>query len=257
MKTISFEYSINGKKFILYPYNTEQEKNLLLMSELNSEFSLDSLFRILKDNIEVENISDLTNKEKVYILLKLREHSVGEQINVTLTCTECKKKFESSIDIQKIKVNEQKEIIINNTVYKSNDIIDYSDFVTYENMHLFLKTSLSPEVFEETLDDMSSRDQKSLKDFISENKNVIDFEATCKCTFCKASNKTSFYNHKFVISAMSEDSIINIYKTINFLVYSGHYTKSDVENMIPFERNIYLGLVTENIEKQNAAAAAK
>ena len=46
-----------------------------------------------------------------------------------------------------------------------------------------------------------------------------------------------------------------LYYKINFNLMQHHkYNLSDVENMYPFERDIYLELLNDFIEKQNKAA---
>ena len=50
---------------------------------------------------------------------------------------------------------------------------------------------------------------------------------------------------------MGHDSIINYYKT-NFALMQHHkYSLDDLENMIPFERDIYIMLLSQHIEEEN------
>lgn len=247
MTSISFEHDIFNKKIVLSPYTTDQEKSILLNKEMNEKFSIDGVLRLLKSNINTEEVFDLRDDVKKYILLKLREHSVGEIIPVTVKCTSCNKKFESSVDIQKLKINTNALLKIDDRVFESYNLKLINEPLSYENMHLFL------DIDEEFTDDLSTNTQEVLKNFIKSNIELIDFNFECKCTFCKAKNNINISGDQFIISSMSEDSLINIYKTINILVYNGHYSKSDIEQTIPFERNIYLGLVVETIEKHNQA----
>ena len=49
---------------------------------------------------------------------------------------------------------------------------------------------------------------------------------------------------------MSHNSIANYYN-LNFLLMHYHkYSLSDIENMIPFERDIYVGLLETELQKQ-------
>jgi len=249
MTHISFEHDIFNNKIVLIPYTTDQEKSILLNKEMNSGFSIDGVLRILAPNIQMEqkeqNIFDLKSDLKKYILLKLREHSVGEIIPVSVRCTECNKKFESSVDIQNLSIVPNKKIQMGNTIFESYNLTELNEPLTYDNMHLFLN------VDEEITDDLTTSEQSALRDFIQSNLKIVDFNFGCKCTFCKSKNNVNISDDSFIISTMSEDSLINIYKTINILVYNGHYSKSDIEETIPFERNIYLGLVMETLEKQS------
>jgi hemerythrin-like domain-containing protein len=47
------------------------------------------------------------------------------------------------------------------------------------------------------------------------------------------------------------DNLINYFKT-NFALMQHHkYSLSEIENMIPWERQVYLDLLKEHIEKEN------
>lgn len=50
---------------------------------------------------------------------------------------------------------------------------------------------------------------------------------------------------------MGHDSLLNYYKT-NFALMQHHkYNLSDLEDMIPFERDIYIMLLSQYIEEEN------
>ena len=50
---------------------------------------------------------------------------------------------------------------------------------------------------------------------------------------------------------MSQESLINYYKT-NFTLMQHHkYTLEDLENMIPFEREIYIMLISQHVAEEN------
>lgn len=52
------------------------------------------------------------------------------------------------------------------------------------------------------------------------------------------------------------DNLINYYKT-NFSLMQRHgYNLSDIENMIPYERDIYVSLLLQFLEEENQRIAA-
>lgn len=54
---------------------------------------------------------------------------------------------------------------------------------------------------------------------------------------------------------MGHESLVNYYKT-NFSLMQHHkYSLSELEDMIPFERDIYIMLLTQHIEKENKRMA--
>ena len=51
--------------------------------------------------------------------------------------------------------------------------------------------------------------------------------------------------------ALSHDSLENYYKT-NFALMQHHkYSLTELDNMMPWEREIYIGLLEEHIKKEN------
>ena len=67
-------------------------------------------------------------------------------------------------------------------------------------------------------------------------------------------------NRKFFRIALSNDNITNYYKT-NFALMQHHkYSLTELENLMPWERDIYIQLLTEHLEeernRQNAQQAS-
>ncbi len=51
--------------------------------------------------------------------------------------------------------------------------------------------------------------------------------------------------------ALSHDNLVNYYKT-NFLLMQEHkYSLTEIENMLPWEREIYIAMLVDYIEKEN------
>ena len=50
---------------------------------------------------------------------------------------------------------------------------------------------------------------------------------------------------------MVETSLSNLYHYYNNMKYYGHYAISEIDSMLPFERDIYLGLLQKTIEENN------
>ena len=54
---------------------------------------------------------------------------------------------------------------------------------------------------------------------------------------------------------LSHDSLYNYYKT-NFSLMQHHkYSLTELENMMPWEREIYIGLLAEHIKEENERIA--
>ncbi|MBA94840.1 MAG: hypothetical protein CMP21_03675 [Rickettsiales bacterium] len=50
---------------------------------------------------------------------------------------------------------------------------------------------------------------------------------------------------------LSHDNIENYYRTNSVLVYNNRFTLTEIENMFPFEREIYVSLLISHIEEEN------
>jgi len=50
---------------------------------------------------------------------------------------------------------------------------------------------------------------------------------------------------------MGHDSLVNYYKTNFSLMHHHKYSLAELEEMIPFERDIYIMLLTQHIEQEN------
>jgi hypothetical protein len=51
---------------------------------------------------------------------------------------------------------------------------------------------------------------------------------------------------------MTHNSISNYYKVIFSLVQHHKYSITEIENLIPFERDLYVEMLIDHIEEQNA-----
>ena len=56
------------------------------------------------------------------------------------------------------------------------------------------------------------------------------------------------YGVDYIIEIMSDDTLMSLYKSYNFLIYFGHHTKEGVDSMYPFERSIFIGLLNKTKE---------
>ena len=55
----------------------------------------------------------------------------------------------------------------------------------------------------------------------------------------------------FFILGLSHDNVENYYRTNSLIVYNNRFTLTELENMFPFEREIYVSLLVNHIEEEN------
>ena len=84
-KTIKYGCGSLKREFDLTPYNSLQEKEILLAVSINEEefktVGVEKIFEYLKSNIKNKEEYHLSKDEKIYLLYALRAISVGETIN--------------------------------------------------------------------------------------------------------------------------------------------------------------------------------
>lgn len=69
-------------------------------------------------------------------------------------------------------------------------------------------------------------------------------------------NETSGGPPKFFLIALAHNDMANYYK-MNFALMQFHgYTLSDIENMIPFEREVYIALLEQYLQEEKDKRAA-
>lgn len=213
----------------LESYRTIIEKEILLIKDTAE---LDDIFLILSNNIKSNiPLDNLSTNEKLNILIELRGISVGETFQLITKCTNCNEAFE----------------------FETPFNIDLRDKGIKEFKGIKLKEAFSTENDNYILDDLESIDldlYDEVLQYIEENKINFNFEKEIECIHCQSKNKIKL-TQKLILDNLSEDSIQNFFEVVSSMVYFGHYTLSDINDMYPFERSIYLNMLNEQIKKDN------
>lgn len=215
------------KTFIIKPYLSSTERDLLLVTadEYNSD-TLDKVFSILKNNIISDNLEGLTRSEKMYLILELRNISVGEIFNLRKHCSKCGKLFDfegvfSGVNESKFRHDDIHEVFSD----------DFNDYVNFD------------------LDDLDLDEYDDYVCDIRDNKLKFNFSTSVTCLHCREKNNT-ILTEEILLSSLSDDTISTYYNTISTMIYYGHFSKLDIDSMYPFERGIYLNLLEKLNEKQ-------
>ena len=223
-------YSYSGKKFDIRPFKTSQEREILLLQML-----IEPDFDGILDICGAGFTSDLTHDEKIAMLYKYREVSVGEEINLKFICKHCSKPNENSINIS--------DSIISSDI-KNKSIVDRFKRVTTDNIQEFIDDSLD-------FDDMDIDESEKLIKEIKETVTRFNFSRESACQSCQKPNIIKIDDSKFVLDNMSDDTLMSLYQNYNDFTFFGKYTKADVDNMYPFERTILISLLDKTREELN------
>jgi len=208
---------VSGEKIEFRPFLVKEEKLLLLASESTDT---DSAVNAISDI--VESCTDGKVKSSEYCLadiqwmfLQIRSKSIGDEINLYLICGKCNHKHLKTLTINDFEVRlvEEKAKVIN---IDGSVRVELKYPTIHHYNHLF-----------ETSDDGA----------------VYDVVADCI---------TKIYNDDEVFRLnLSHDNMVNFYKT-NFLLMQIHkYSLTEIENMMPWERETYIGMLLQYLEKKN------
>jgi hypothetical protein len=222
----------NGKVITLKPYSTIVERDLLLYT--SGDYDFNTLFNILTDNIEINDpfsLDDLSFEEKKLIILELRQISVGEVFSFIRKCSNCGEKYETDVSFENT-IEEGNLEDFNNIQLEEAFSTDYNDYVDFD------------------IDELNIDVYDALVEHINKNRTKFNFSAKSVCVHCKNINIINL-STEHLVANLSEDTLANFYQTIASMVYYGHYTKQDIDNMLPFERTILLNILNEEIKKAN------
>lgn len=220
-------FELNGQDYLIQAYNTFQEKEILLLSSFGVE-DFDRVFEIL--NFECPDISD---DEKKVLLYKFREVSIGDEIDVKYKCDSCGHGNDAVLEASGFVIPSKRNDSDIKKIFKPFSEDDMNDYV------------------DKDVDELDLDEYEELKQRIIDNQTSISFIKQAKCGICSHPKKFNLGDTKYIIEIMSEDTLMTLYKTYNFLVYFGKYTKEDVDKMYPFERNIFVGLLNKTKEDLN------
>lgn len=248
------------KSFRITPYNSAQEREAIVGITINEdEINEDSLFEFLchfKNCIDLNEteFNNLTKNEIMYILWMLRGISVGEDVNVDSKCPSCgtvsNYDVNVSSDILLVKNSGHSNTIkIKNLIFIFKD--NYSGIITDDTLASFLSINSSEEDISNVIDNLDLEDYEFLFSEVEKRIQKFNFTNTIKCDSCKEDVIFRLSKPSFILTSLSEDSLISFYKTLSFLVFYGKYTKADIDSMFPFERNILTGMLETNLKEYN------
>lgn len=232
---LSVQYAYSGKRFTINPYNTAQEKDLLLSSTVG-DYSIDGALTIC--GVQESVINSLTDDEKIAFLYKLREISVGEELQIKFKCNKCSAQNENVLLISNI---------ITDSNITDDRIKDAYKQLTNENIQNFTTVEI---------DELDLNEYSEIKRIIKESVTKFDFVKPVMCQKCSHKNLIQINKPEFVIENLSEDSLMTIYQSYNDLVFHGRYTKLDIDSLYPFERLIIISLINKTKNELNNATQA-
>ena len=218
-------FSIGSKKFLLEPYRTYQEKDILLSASFDIK-DFDSVLKIL--NFRTDEIID--DNEKRVILYKYREISIGDEVDIKFKCDKCSQAQDSTLSIADFIIPSERS---------DDDVKKLNKEVNDNTLQEFVQINV---------DDLDIENYEDLKERVKKNQIEFNFIKEAKCIKCGSYKKFDMSSASYIIEIMSDDSLMTLYKIYNHLIFFGQYTKQDIDSMYPFERSIFVGLLNKTKE---------
>ena len=226
-----------GYTIKIEPYTVAQEKELLFLDTYYPEYDddiLDAALDILK--LDYKIYSKLSHDEKVILLYKYREVSVDEKFAIQCVCSSCGMPIETEVSVTNI---------VNRAELKSEFVRDLQrlpeDEEDFQNNFLTKYEDLDIDIYE------------NIYENISKYQTVNNFIRKFKCLSCSHESYIDLNSNKIAISSLSESSIESIYNFYENLIFTGKWSKKDIDSLLPFERVIFSSLYNESVKKHNEA----
>ena len=201
----------------ILPYNTFQEKNAIIesMKEESSPITIAKELGLYpRNNLEAE--------AEIFLARRI---SVGELIEISYSCGKCGHFNMSNVLIDDLFFQNGTDVI--GKPYRLvEDILDLDDD-QIENLSIDEYNDLEVQIYKNNL-------------------NIFNNKVKVKCRSCGFEEEVAI-DYKSIISKFN---IKNIYEQYLDITTYGGMTKSDVDTLYPFEREILLGIIQERENKK-------
>jgi hypothetical protein len=204
-----------GKKIKFRPFLVKEHKVLLTMAEASD----DEIARIVKELVDACTFNqlrfdDLPHFDIEYIFMMLRAKSISEKVDVVITCTNCNEKYDSSFNIEDLKVVNKKaaddKIMLTDTIgvqlkypnfsnvvkiFESDNISVVFDLVRSCIKGVFDKESFydikeqTDEEVNEFLESLTKDQFSKIEQFFVNSPKIVQ-EIDSDCPHCNAKNKS-------------------------------------------------------------------
>jgi DNA-directed RNA polymerase subunit M/transcription elongation factor TFIIS len=200
------------KKKIQYrPFLVKEEKILMIAQEAKDVSQIESSIKdIIKAcTFEKIDVDSLLTYDLEYILLKLREKSVGETSNFSLSCKECGAKNEIVINLEEIGIDFP-ETVPDNKVKLTKDVgitlspvsikrlgnIDQTDInsvislvieTIYDDENVYSVENVSKDELTTFIDSFTHKNLEEIQNFI-QNQPTLKHTVNFKCSECGHEN---------------------------------------------------------------------
>jgi hypothetical protein len=265
--TYEIELPVSKTKIKYRPFLVKEQRNLLMAIESSESSTIQQNIKDILYNCtltEGVNIEKLPIIDVEYYFVNLRAKSVGEIVESRYRCNnvvddvECGNIMEKEVDLTQIQVQMNEDVSAEINLTSNISIkLKYPEFgivkdsLQYENINdvtfhmiaqsieyiydgeqFYYATESTPEELMEFVEGLNQEQFGKIENFFN-NLPKLKETLDIKC------NK---FRH---------DNLKNYYKTNFALIHHHKYSLSELENMMPWERDIYVSMLIAYIEEEN------
>lgn len=215
LDVVTYELKLpsTNQKITYRPFLVKEHKILMTLQDANNE----DVGRIITDLVDVctfnkLKMDELAHFDITYCFLNIRARSISEIVPIIITCQSCETKFDSKLDLNKVKIENHEghtnKIMLNNSVGielkypKLNDVIKIYDTENIESIFdmvsasvksIFTETDyydakeLAKKEIEEFLNQLTKKQFDEIEKFYTTTPNVIQ-EVNEECPNCSNKN---------------------------------------------------------------------
>lgn len=266
---------ISGKQVCFRPMVVSEEKALLLAKHSqNKQSILKTLSNIISSCFGEKKDWPLYDLEHMFLLLRAK--SIGEIEGFTIKCPETSEKVNIKINLlkdisfnkgkttNKIKVNDNIVVVMKEPTLQT--ILKYPDYKKSDELYNFIASCVKQIQNNKEVIDCSELSDKEILDFI-QNLTPQQFKLVTEY-FDKLPSVEVVSKYQTSDGKQRQVKIKGIFELINFffkhlnlqlfyiqnfqMKYYHKYSLEEIENMIPFERTVYIEQIRSqmNQEKQ-------
>lgn len=266
---ITYSTFIFGEQVRFRPFRVRDERALLIAQQSeDDEVMLNTLESIIRNCI-IGNSPVLTMSSLLYLFSQIRSKSVGELAEAVSTCIHCAEKNDVQLDLTTVSIVGAESKIVSLSESLAVTIrppLAIEDNLANDDLVKLSKTIQSVHYNNCSYD---NHDQTNTTDFLL-NRSLLELEkikAACsdlaitilsvayKCKKCGKINNIEVKNiSDWFVICLAHETLSNHYKS-NFELMQNHkYSLADLDEMLPYEREIYVVLLNKMIREKNDAA---
>lgn len=234
-----------GKIIPIKSWTIGMQKDALLSIE--NESIAEKIHTIYNILIGTEN-NHLNFIDKLYLMMHVRAKINGETVDVSYICDKCGNHTDSKADIisnihlsagecMKVTTINDKCFYINyngdmvSSIYKVDDIID-------------------SDIIKNILDDLSVKDYTALENAYKDTVINMSINSTVQCLLCGTKKNVMWDEHRIVDELLIGMDLSTYYQNVSLMKMKLNFNIDEIENMLPFEQEVYISLCSDIIKKE-------